>query len=153
MNELIRLILPVDGKVMPLSEVNDYLFNKKIMGEGIAIYPEGNFIYSPADGEITLVYEYKHAIAIKTKEGIQILIHVGIDSVKLEGRGFANYVKVGDKVKCGDKLMFFDKEFIEMNVSPIIPIVITNSELIDNIDINYKASKVGETLLTITMIK
>lgn len=153
MTKQVDLILPLDGKVMPLTEVNDYLFNKKIMGEGIAVYPEGNFIFSPVDGEIALVYEAKHAIIINSINGLKILIHVGIDSVKLEGRGFSTYVKEGDKVKKGDKLMFFDKEYLESKVSPITPIVITNSELISSIDINYKATKAGQTLLTITMIK
>ncbi|ERI92934.1 putative glucose-specific phosphotransferase enzyme IIA component [Clostridiales bacterium oral taxon 876 str. F0540] len=151
MKDTIKLIMPVDGEVIPLSEVTDYLFNKKIIGEGLAINPKDNFIVSPVDGEITLVYEGKHAIALKTKEGLQILIHVGIGSVRLEGRGIANYVKVGDKVTKGDKLMFFDKDFLEKKVSPITPVLITNPELIKSLDINYKACRSGETLLIIEL--
>lgn len=151
MSKEIKLRLPIDGKIIPLTEVNDYLFNKKIMGEGIAVNPEGNFVYSPVDGEINLVYDAKHAIGIKTEDGLQILIHVGIDSVKLESRGFATYVKVGDKVSSGDKVLFFDKEFVEKKASPVTPIVITNPELIESLDVNYKASKAGDLLMSIKL--
>ncbi|HEY5563349.1 MAG TPA: PTS glucose transporter subunit IIA [Clostridiaceae bacterium] len=151
MGTLIKLYLPIKGSILPLSEVNDYLFSKKIMGEGLAIKPEDNFIYSPVDGEVVLIYDTKHALALKTKEGLQLLIHIGIDTVKLEGRGFASYVKVGDMVKTGDKLVFFDREFIEKKVSSITPIVITNPELIENFDINYKANNNGDLLAEIRL--
>lgn len=153
MNKIIEMLLPMDGRVLPLAEVNDYLFNKKIMGEGIAVEPVGNYVYSPVDGEITFVYDAKHAIAIKTEDGLQILIHIGIDSVKLEGRGFATYVKLGDSVKKGDKILFFDKEYLEKKVSTVTPFVITNPELVETIDTNYKASKVSDVVLTITLKK
>lgn len=151
MSKIIELLLPVDGKVIPLTEVNDYLFNKKIMGEGAAVIPSGDFVFSPVDGEINLVYDAKHAIGIKTQEGLQILIHVGIDSVKLEGRGFAAYVKVGDKVTKGEKILFFDKEFVEKRVSSVTPIVITNPELMEQFDTNYKALKAKDLLMTIEL--
>ncbi len=143
--------LPIDGKILHLTEVNDYLFNKKIMGDGIAIEPSGNFVYSPVNGEVILVYEAKHAIALKTEEGIQILIHIGLDSVKLEGKGFAHYVKVGDKVAVGDKLLFFDREYLESKVSPITPMVITNSEIVESIDVDYKAKKAGSKFMKVTL--
>ncbi|WP_032121601.1 PTS sugar transporter subunit IIA [Clostridium amazonitimonense] len=151
MNNKLELFLPVDGIVKPISEVNDYLFNKKIMGEGVAIEPKGNYLYAPIDGEITLVYEGRHALAIKSDAGLQILIHLGIDSVKLNGKGFAYYVNEGDKVKKGEKILFFDKEYIEKYASTTTPIVITNSELISNITFNYKANKVGDLLMEVNL--
>ena len=151
MSKEIKLLLPISGKVAALTEVNDYLFNKKIMGEGAAVMPKDNYVYSPVDGEIVLVYDAKHAIAIQTEEGLQILIHVGIDSVKLEGRGFASYVKVGDKVNAGDKILFFDREYVEAFASTITPLVITNSEIVDTIDTNFKTTKAGEVFMTVTL--
>jgi PTS system glucose-specific IIA component len=151
MSKNINFLLPVDGTPIPLSEVNDYLFNKKIMGEGVAIKPSGDMIYAPIDGEIAVVYESKHAIIIKSFEGLDVLIHVGIDSAKLEGKGFAAYVKVGDKVKAGDKILYFDRNFVEKNVSDVTPIVITNSEVMGNFDINYEARKALDTLMEITI--
>jgi glucose-specific phosphotransferase system IIA component len=151
MSKEIKLLLPITGTVVALTEVNDYLFNKKIMGEGAAVKPNDNYLYSPVDGEIVLVYDAKHAIAIQTEDGLQILIHVGIDSVKLEGRGFASYVKVGDKVKAGDKILFFDREYIESFASTITPLVITNSELVDTIDTNFRTTKAGDVFMTVTL--
>ncbi|WP_163192666.1 PTS sugar transporter subunit IIA [Clostridium thermarum] len=151
MGKQIDLLLPITGKVVALTEVNDYLFNKKIMGEGAAIKPQDNFVYSPVDGEVVLVYDAKHAVGIKTEEGLQILIHVGIDSVKLEGKGFASYVKVGEKVKAGDKILYFDREFVEMQASTITPLVITNSEIIESIDINYRSTKAKEVFMTVNL--
>lgn len=151
MNKEVKLILPISGTVIPLTDVNDYLFSKKIIGEGVAIKPNDNYVYAPVDGEIVLVYDAKHAIAIKTEEGLQVLIHVGIDSVKLEGKGFAIYVKVGDLVKAGDKILFFDREFVEKNASSVTPVVITNSEIIDIIDTNYKSANVGDQVMSITL--
>lgn len=151
MSKEIKLLLPISGTVVALTEVNDYLFNKKIMGEGAAIEPNDNFVYAPVDGEIVLVYDAKHAIAIQTEDGLQLLLHVGIDSVKLEGRGFASYVKVGDKVKAGDKILFFDREFVESLASTITPMVITNSELVDTIDTNFKTTKAGDVFMTVTL--
>jgi sugar PTS system EIIA component len=143
------MTLPVDGEVKALSEVNDYLFNKKIMGEGAAIIPSGNFVYSPVDGVIALIYESKHALIIKSDDGLDILIHIGLDSAKFEGRGFSSYNKAGDKVKTGDKVMFFDRDFIEKNATIITPIVITNSQIIDYVDINFKAKKAGDKFMEI----
>ena len=151
MSKEVNLLLPISGTVVALTEVNDYLFNKKIMGEGAAVKPVDNFVYSPVDGEIILVYDAKHAIAVKTEEGLQILIHVGIDSVKLEGKGFASYVKVGDRVKAGDKILFFDREFVEKQASSITPLVITNSELVESIDTNYKTTRAGDKFMTIKL--
>ena len=151
MSKDVKLIMPVYGTVAALTEVNDYLFNKRIMGEGAAIRPQDDFLYAPVDGEIVLVYDAKHAIAIKTEDGLVLLIHVGIDTVKLEGMGFATYVKVGDKVKAGDKILFFDRKFIEKQASTIIPIVVTNSELIDYVDTNFRASKAGDHFMTIKL--
>jgi PTS system glucose-specific IIA component len=151
MSKEIKLLLPISGTVVALTEVNDYLFNKKIMGEGAAIKPKDNFVYAPVDGEIVLVYDAKHAIAIQTEDGLQILLHVGIDSVKLEGRGFASYVKVGDKVKAGDKILFFDREFVESLASTITPLVITNSELVETIDTNFRTTKAGDVFMTVTL--
>jgi len=149
MNKTVELKLPVKGKVVSLAEINDYVFHKRIMGDGVAIIPEDNFVYSPIDGEVVFVFDTKHAVIIRGEGEIQILIHVGLDTVKLDGKGFASYVKVGDKVKLGDKILFFDKQFIETQVSTTIPVVITNSEIINSIEYNFEAVNVGDSLMNI----
>lgn len=151
MSRNVELRLPIDGKVKPLSEIDDYVFHKKIMGDGVAIIPDDNFIYSPVDGKIDFVFETKHAIIIRTLDGLQVLIHIGLDTVKLDGKGFATYVKVGDTVKIGDKILFFDRNYIKSQASTTIPVVITNSEIISKIDFNFEAVNVGDTLMNITI--
>lgn len=144
MSKIIKMVLPINGKVLPLSDVNDYLFNKKIMGEGAAIEPYDGNVVSPIDGKIVLIYKTNHAIAVENEDGIKVLIHVGLDSAKLEGKGFALYVKIGDDVKAGDKILSFDRDFVEKNASIITPVVITNSERVKNYDVDYSIKKAGE---------
>lgn len=151
MGKKIDFVLPLSGKVVPLSEVNDYLFNKKIMGEGAAVIPNDNVVYSPVDGEIAVLNDSRHSVIIKSDDGLEILIHIGLDSIKLEGRGFGTYVKVGDKVKVHDKILFFDKDFVERRSSLVTPVVITNTDAIGNIEINFKAETKDDNLLEIEL--
>ena len=119
---------PLKGKIIPLSEVNDEVFSAEILGKGVAIIPEEGVVVSPVEGTIEAVLDSKHAIAIKSKDGIEILIHVGIDTVNLGGKYYNNFVKVGDDVKVGDKLLEFDREEIINNGYEITtPVIICNS--------------------------
>lgn len=119
---------PLKGKIIPLSEVNDEVFSAEILGKGVAIIPEEGVVVSPVEGTIEAVLDSKHAIAIKSRDGIEILIHVGIDTVNLGGKYYNNFVKVGDNVKVGDKLLEFDREEIINNGYEITtPVLICNS--------------------------
>lgn len=151
MDTIIKLSMPMSGEVVPLSEVNSYLFNSKMMGEGVAIKPSDNYVYSPIEGQIVMLYEGRHSIAIKSPDGLQILIHIGLDTVKLEGKGFATFVKVGDMVKRGDKLLFFDREYVDHYSSTISPMVITNAEILKNINVDYKASKAKDEFIYVSI--
>ena len=93
-----------------MEKVKDDTFASKVLGSGIAIFPTENKVYAPADGVITSLHKSKHAIGITTFDNVEILIHVGIDTVKLGGQYFTSYVEVGDKVKVGDLLLEFDGE-------------------------------------------
>lgn len=143
MSKVLTMVLPINGTLIHLTDINDYLFNKKIMGEGVAIEPADGNVFSPIDGKVALIYKAKHAIAIENEYGIKVLIHVGLDSAKLDGKGFALYVKEGDNVKAGDKLLSFDRDFLEKNASITTPVVITESERVKNYDIDYSVKKSG----------
>lgn len=118
---------PIKGKVDSVTKAPDQAFAEKMMGDGIVIIPEDNVVYAPADCEIAFVFPSSHAIGITTVSGMEALIHVGIDTVKLDGQGFHVLVKQGDKVKRGDKLMEFDLEYIRENAADIAtPFIITN---------------------------
>ncbi|SEA04596.1 PTS system, N-acetylglucosamine-specific IIC component [Thalassobacillus cyri] len=121
------IVSPAKGKLMNLSEVPDEVFAQKMMGEGFAIDPADGLFVSPVDGEIINVFPTKHAIGIKADSGHEILVHVGLDTVKLQGEGFEVFVTEGQRVKMGDKLLHADLDYLKANVpSTISPIVFTN---------------------------
>ncbi|AHI55517.1 PTS sugar transporter subunit IIA [Listeria ivanovii] len=146
----------VDGQLISLEEVPDPVFNQKMMGEGIAIKPETGTIVAPADGKIIQLAETKHAFGIRTALGQEILVHIGLETVALNGEGFNVLVKVGDKVKKGQPVVEADIDFIQKNAaSTVIPMVITNSsEGKYNFEFkNEAATKAGKTEVMITTLK
>ena len=119
--------MPINGKIIPLTEVPDQVFAQGMMGQGFAIAPTGNTVYSPIDGKIVSIFPTKHAIGLVTDTGVEILIHVGVDTVKLKGQGFEQLAEDGQVVKRGDALLKIDLAYIEANApSSIIPIIFTN---------------------------
>ena len=119
----------VEGRMADISQAPDEAFAGKLMGDGIVMFPTSNVIYAPANVTIETVFPTKHALGLKTKAGTEILLHVGIDTVKLDGKGFNVFVNDGDKVKKGEKLMEVDLAFIKENAaSTAIPMVFTNLE-------------------------
>ncbi len=105
------LVAVVDGKLVDITSVNDDTFANKLMGEGLAIIPCANQVYAPIDAEIKVVAASKHAIGLEVN-GHEILIHIGIDTVELNGVGFTSHVNVGQKVKAGDLLVSFDEDYL-----------------------------------------
>ncbi|MDY0406830.1 PTS glucose transporter subunit IIA [Virgibacillus sp. 179-BFC.A HS] len=113
---------------MPLEEVPDPVFSEKMMGEGIAIIPSDGTIISPVDGEVVQVPATKHAVGLVGKDGTEILIHIGLETVELKGEGFTPKVQTGDKVSAGQPIMEVDLNYVREHAKDIVtPIVITNS--------------------------
>jgi glucose-specific phosphotransferase system IIA component len=122
------LLSPMKGQIKSLAEVPDEMFSQKMMGEGIAIDPVDGFVYSPCNGVIGTIFKTNHAVAIAADNGADILIHIGIDTVKMNGEGFKGLVKNGDVVKRGDKLIEFDLALVKAKAkSHLTPVVVTNS--------------------------
>ncbi len=120
---------PLKGKIIDLQNVKDKVFSQKIMGEGFAILPTEGLVLSPCDGEIVSVIGTSHAVGILAKNGAEILIHVGLDTVKMKGDGFKTFIKVSDQVKKGQKLIEFSIEkILSFGLDTTTPIVITNSD-------------------------
>jgi glucose PTS system EIICBA or EIICB component len=122
-----KFVSPITGEIKDLSEVPDQVFSQKMMGDGFSILPTDGLIVSPVDGKIVNVFPTKHAIGLESKGGKEILIHVGIDTVKLEGKGFESLIKEGDQVVAGQPLLKVDLDYIKKNSpSTITPIIFTN---------------------------
>lgn len=121
------ILAPIEGRVVSLSQVNDVTFSEEIMGKGAAIIPSIGKAVSPVNGVISALFETKHAIGIKSDDGAEILIHIGLDTVKLKGKHFKAHVKAGDKVKTGDLLVEFDIAAIKKEGYEVItPVLVTN---------------------------
>lgn len=150
----ITLVSHAQGTVVNIEDVNDDMFSGKILGDGIAIIPEVGELYAPYDGIVETVFHTKHAIAIKTDCGKELLLHVGIDTVKLEGKYFDPKVKPGDRVKAGDILLKFDIDSIKnAGFDTIIPMVITNMEKVKVISKVKGNIKAGKDLALITSME
>ncbi|MEF3329853.1 sucrose-specific PTS transporter subunit IIBC [Oceanobacillus oncorhynchi] len=140
---------PLTGKLIPLQEVNDQVFSSEMMGKGIAIYPEKQQIVAPADGTITVTYDSGHAFGIRTDRGAEILIHIGIDTVNLNGEGFDCKVSQEQQVKKGDILGTFNIDGIKSaGYDPTVMIIITNTgDYAEVSPVNQKAVTEGDNLL------
>ncbi|MBW7571583.1 PTS sugar transporter subunit IIA [Caproiciproducens faecalis] len=123
------------GKVILLAEVPDPVFANKILGDGIAIQPTANEVYSPVSGTIAQIAHTLHAIGIESDDGIEVLVHLGIDTVKLNGEGFTCHVEVGQHVAAGEKVMDMDIQAItEKGYSTISPCIITNLDTVKSFE-------------------
>lgn len=135
---------------MPLSSIKDEAFSLGTLGKGIVILPEEGKVYSPVDGVVTMVFPSLHAVGITADNGLQILIHVGMDTVQLDGEGFTAHVVKDQKVTKGQLLLDFDIDLItSRGYSVETPVVITNShDILDVIETNNQQVAVADDLLT-----
>lgn len=137
-DDICKLFAPVNGKTIALENVPDKVFASKMMGDGIGFEYEGNTIYAPCDGKITLVANTLHAVGITSENGAEILIHIGLDTVSLNGKGFKKLINQGDKVKKGTPLIEIDRQFMkEQDINLITPMVVTNAA-------NYEINVIDE---------
>ncbi|MCP3028853.1 glucose-specific PTS transporter subunit IIBC [Halobacillus sp. A5] len=149
----LEFVSPIKGKVLPITEVPDQVFSGKMMGDGFAIEPIDGKIVSPINGKVLNVFPTKHAIGLQAENGMEILIHIGIDTVKLKGEGFTSKVEEGTEVKQGQTLMEVDLDYVSENAASIItPIVFTNLEEGQQVEVTA-AGEVDhntENIITIT---
>lgn len=119
--------MPLAGELIKLETVPDQVFSTKIMGDGFAVNPTSNVLVSPVDGKVTMLFRTKHACVVTTADGVEVLMHIGMDTVNLGGDGFEALVSVNDDVKSGTPLIKFDFDAISAKVpSMVTPIIFTN---------------------------
>lgn len=122
--EEFKIVAVTDGKLIPLSDVPDEMFSQKLMGDGFAIIPNGNVVVAPLSGVAESVFPTGHAVGIKTKDGIECIVHIGLDTVELNGEGFKTLINQGEKIKAGQPMIQFDKELIEEKGYNLVTMVV-----------------------------
>ncbi|KFN93133.1 beta-glucoside-specific PTS transporter subunit IIABC [Tetragenococcus muriaticus] len=149
--EYFSLASPLEGEVMALTEVSDQVFASEALGKGVAIKPTLGKLYAPVDGKVTTLFSTGHALGMTSTEGVEVLMHIGLNTINLEGDGFTVAVQKEDFVRKGDLLITFDMEKIkEAGLTTLTPIIVTNTQdYLDVLDMNQSEIVVGEDLLTI----
>lgn len=144
------LVSPLNGEAVDLSTVSDEMFASKTLGDGIAIVPKDGKLYAPCDAEVVMLFETKHVIGLRTSNGAEILIHIGVNTVSMEGVGFTAFVKQNDKVKEGDLLIEFGLDAIkEKNLDPTVMVVNSNSTSYKVLNQSYGDVKTGDVLFDV----
>ena len=149
------LLAPVDGEIIELSSVPDAIFSQKMAGDGIALKPCGNIFVAPADGLLTMIFNTNHAFGLKLQNDVEVLVHIGLDTVELKGEGFERLAQEGEYVKAGDPVIKIDSKFIvDKGYSLITPVLITNFR--NNLELKANVgdmAKAGESKIITYKIK
>lgn len=143
---------PMKGKVVPLEEVPDPVFSQKVIGDGFAIIPSSGLVCSPCKGRLIQIFPTNHAIMIESSEGLELIIHLGIDTVELKGKGFKRLVEPDRIVGVGQPLVEMDLKYITNQNKPIIsPVIITGTEQVSHMEVAYKTCHVKDEVCNITL--
>lgn len=149
-----RIQAPVQGQLVSLEQINDEVFASQQMGKTLAIYPTEEQIVSPGNGQVTALYPTHHAIGLKLDNGAEILLHIGINTVELKGRGFETFVKVGERVRLGQKLLSFDKQIIQAaGYDPTVLVIVTNTAEMAVIETTKQTEITPQTNLFFMQVK
>lgn len=149
-----RIQAPVQGQLVSLDQINDEVFASQQMGKTLAIYPTEEQIVSPGNGQVTALYPTHHAIGLKLDNGAEILLHIGINTVELKGRGFERFVKAGERVRLGQKLLSFDKQIIQAaGYDPTVLVIITNTAEMAIIETTKQTEITPQTNLFFMQVK
>lgn len=130
-----ELVSPVTGRAIPITEIDDPVFKDKVLGDGVALIPVEDDIYAPCNGKIVQVAHTYHAICIESEDGLELLLHLGMDTVKLEGEGFTCHVKTDQSISKGDKLITMNRAFVQEKGYKIdSPFIITNLDAVKDLE-------------------
>ncbi|RDZ12788.1 PTS glucose transporter subunit IIA [Priestia megaterium] len=148
-----EIFAPLYGDIIPLSKVPDPVFSKKMMGDGIAIIPKSGKVVSPVNGQVIQVFPTKHAIGIRSERGLELLIHIGLETVELNGEGFEVLVNTDEPIKAGDPLVKVNLEYLKRKNKDIVtPIIITNMEKVLEIEASQeRVTNFGDVVFNCSM--
>ncbi|WP_133543380.1 PTS glucose transporter subunit IIA [Mesocricetibacter intestinalis] len=146
----VEIYAPLSGEIVNIEDVPDVVFSEKIVGDGIAIRPNGNTIVAPVDGVVGKIFETNHAFSIESKEGVELFVHFGIDTVELKGEGFTRIAQEGQAVSRGDTIIEFDLALLEQKAKSVLtPVVISNMDEISHIEKRTGEVVAGESVVLI----
>jgi len=141
---------PVDGQVIALESVDDEVFSQKMAGDGVAIIPVSDTFTSPIDGVVSKIFSTNHAFSVKSKKDLEVMVHIGLDTVELEGKGFERLVNEGDEVKAGDAIIRVDLPYIREHAKDIVtPIIISDKSDVANVDKKYSIVKSQDIIMEV----
>jgi len=142
---------PVDGQIVALESVPDDVFSQKMVGDGVAVIPVSNIFTAPIDGVVSKIFSTNHAYSIKSKKDLEVMVHIGLDTVALEGKGFTRIANEGDIVKAGDVIIEVDLAYIREHAKDIItPIIITDESDVKNIEKNLAIVKSQDKIMEVS---
>jgi len=141
---------PVDGQVVALESVDDEVFSQKMVGDGVAIMPVTNNFTAPIEGIVTKIFSTNHAYSIKSDKDLEVMVHIGLETVALDGKGFTRVANEGDSVKVGDVIIEADLAYIKEHAKDIItPIIITDESDVKEIEKKYTIVKEGDKIMEV----
>ena len=141
---------PVDGKVVTLESVDDEVFSQKLVGDGVAVIPMSNIFTAPIDGVVTKIFTTNHAYSIKSNQDLEVMVHIGLETVALEGKGFTRIANEGDEVKAGDSIIEVDLAYVKEHAKDIItPIIILDESDVTQIDKKLNIVKSGDIIMEV----
>jgi len=141
---------PISGQLIAIEEVDDEVFSSRMAGDGVAILPIGDIFVSPIDGVITKIFSTNHAYSVKSEQDLEVLVHIGLETVALKGEGFERLASEGDEVKVGDPIIKADLNYIKEHAKDIItPILITDESKYEAIDKNTNVVIAGDAIMEV----
>jgi len=140
---------PVDGEVVALESVDDEVFSQKLVGDGVAIKPISNVFTAPISGKVSKIFSTNHAYSIKSDKDLEVMVHIGLDTVALNGAGFERLVKEGDHVVCGDAIIKVDMNALQQAKDTITPIIISDNSDVKSIEKKLNIVKSGDVIMEV----
>ena len=142
---------PVDGQIVALESVKDDVFSQKMVGDGVAVIPMSNTFTAPIDGVVSKIFSTNHAYSIKSPKDLEVMVHIGLDTVALDGKGFERIANEGDEVKAGDAIIRVDLAYIREHAKDIItPIIISDGSDVKNIEKKLNIVKSGDIIMEVS---
>jgi len=146
-----EITAPVDGQVVALESVNDEVFSQKLVGDGVAVVPVSSRFTAPIDGVVSKIFSTNHAYSIKSEKDLEVMVHIGLDTVALKGQGFTRVANEGDAVKVGDVIIEVDMGYIKEHAKDIItPVVILEGSDVKNVEKKLTIVKNGDMIMEVS---